>query len=318
MYFSKKNKNYMFETLSSVIQSETGIQITSSQKYINIYRIHYPSIFETIDTDELSILNKEIINRIGNIILEDMKAFDMKAKHDKPMNEDISMKLTQYLSDKPLDAKDPPAKEVSLYSSQRDINSFNRYKFSLNIDFIRFWPKTITLLKEQNSLFSNPNINILFNDTDNILFTLKDTNILGDFEYYTYECISNDIVDVPKSASPSPGPSPGPSHSLKIQIRNYLMNDPLDKKDLYLIRKIKSINYENKEYLCLAIDDHDIIVGEELGLLSDSKQKVSLFVKHLFQNYILTTLAKLDLTKEYECLQMNKNITLTGLCETGL
>ena len=63
MYFSKKNKNYMFETLSKVIYEETDIQIKDSQKYMDLYRLHYPSIFESVSADEISILNKEIINR---------------------------------------------------------------------------------------------------------------------------------------------------------------------------------------------------------------------------------------------------------------
>jgi len=291
MYFSKKNKNYMFETLSKVIYDETGIQITDTQKYINIYRIHYPSIFESVDTDEISILNKEIINRIGNIILKDMKDMkDMKAiPEDISKDEHVSIKVDEI---KP--------KQVTLYSVRRDINSFNRYQFYLNVEFLEFRPKTITLLKEQNSLFSNPNINVLFNDTDNILFTLKDTHKLGDNEYYTYECVVDDIVAVL-------------DHSLKIQIRNYLMNDPLHKSDLYTINKIKTITYESKKYLCLEIEDHDIEEDDELGLLSDSKIKLSLFVQKVFQNYLLTTIAELDLSKAYKCLQMNKNITITVL-----
>ena len=56
MYFSKKNKNYMFEILSKVIHEETGFQILNSQKYIDLYRLHYSNIFNSINTDELSIL----------------------------------------------------------------------------------------------------------------------------------------------------------------------------------------------------------------------------------------------------------------------
>ena len=74
MYFSKKNKNYMFEALSKVIYEETDIQIKDSQKYMDLYRLHYPSIFEAMMTDEISVLNKEIINRIGNLILKDINA----------------------------------------------------------------------------------------------------------------------------------------------------------------------------------------------------------------------------------------------------
>jgi len=288
MYFSKKNKNYMFETLSRVIYEETGIQIKDSNKYMDLYRLHYPSIFESVSADEISELNKEIINRIGNLILKDI--------NDKPIlikNTKVKIKPSKYSE------PDKKRKSISLYSSMRLKDSLNRYKFSLSVNFKEFQPKNITLLKETNSLFSNPNINILFNDTENLLFKLKDTIKLGHNEYYTYECVTEDTIQC--------------NNSLKIQIRNYLMNDPLQKSDLYQIKKSKTIIYENKEYLCLNIENHDITEGEELGLLSDNKIKASLFVQKVFQNYLLTNKEELDLSKEYHCLQMDKNITITGL-----
>ena len=276
MYFSKENKNYMFDTLSKIIYEETSIQIKDSQKYIDLYRLHYPSIFESVSADEISTLNKEIINRIGNLILKDI--------NDKP---------------EPSEPSEPSKKRksISLYSSQRNKNSLNRYHFSLSVIFKEFQPKTITLLKEQNSLFSNPNINILFNDTENLLFKLKDKIKLDKNEYYTYECVTEDTIQC--------------NNSLKIQIRNYLMNDPLTKSDLYQIKKSKTITYEKNDYLCLQIDNHDIIEGDELGILSDDKIETSLFVKKVFQNYLLTNKEEIDLSKEYNCLQMNKNITIT-------
>ena len=72
MYFSKKNKNFIFETLSKVIFQETNTQIINDDKYINVYRLNYPTIFEQIDTDELSVLNKEVINIIGELIINDI------------------------------------------------------------------------------------------------------------------------------------------------------------------------------------------------------------------------------------------------------
>ena len=289
MYFSKKNKNYMFDTLSKIIYEETSIQIKDSQKYIDLYRLHYPSIFESVSADEISTLNKEIINRIGNLILKDID--------DKP-----EVALTIPVSTKEKIKPTLPSKKrksISLYSSQRTKKSLNRYQFSLSVTFKELQPKTITLLKEQNSLFSNPNINILFNDTENLLFKLKDKIKLDKNEYYTYECVTEDTIQC--------------NNSLKIQIRNYLMNDPLTKSDLYQIKKSKTITYEKNDYLCLQIDNHDIIEDDELGILSDDKIETSLFVKKVFQNYLLTNKEEIDFTKEYNCLQMNKNITITGL-----
>ena len=85
MYFSKKNKNYMFGTLSKLILQETGHDISNDSTYIELYRLHYPGIFDMIDTDEISILNKELINHIGEIIL---KQFKKKQNHPNQKHED--------------------------------------------------------------------------------------------------------------------------------------------------------------------------------------------------------------------------------------
>ena len=303
MYFSKKNKNYMFEMLAKVIQEETDIDISHSSKYIDLYRLHYSEIFETMSTDEISILNKEIIDRIGNLILMDLRELPIQ----KPVSTEIPSPPHHNQVKKPIQ------NQISLYSSQRlnessqrlnessqrELDSQNRYHFSLSVDFNEFQPKSITLLKEQNSLFSNPNINILFNDTDNLLFKLKDIQKLDDNEYHTYECITEDKIQCAKF--------------LKIRIRNYMMIDPLQESDIYPINQIKSISYEGKDYLCLQIDDHDIREGEELGLLSDNKIGKSLFVKKVLQNYLLTSKEKIDFNLNYSCLQLNKNITIEGL-----
>jgi len=287
MYFSKKNKNYMFETLSNIIFQETNIQIINNEKYINLYRLHYPNIFESINTDEISILNKELINRIGNLILKDINA---------PNN--------TIISEPKIEKNEKIEKIIStrtelLYSSQRNINSLNRYHFMINVFFDEFIPKLITLPKEENSLFSNPNINILFDNKDNLLFTLKETQKFGELEYYIYETFTNNKIYC--------------KNILNIQIRNYLMNPPLDKYDIFTIKNIKKLNYEKNDYLCLDIENHDIHIGDELGLFSGNKIQIitSLFVKKIIKNYILTNLSEIDLTKNYSCLQMNKNITLT-------
>ena len=51
----------MFQTLAHLILQETGYDISNDSTYIELYRLHYPGIFDMIDTDEISILNKELI-----------------------------------------------------------------------------------------------------------------------------------------------------------------------------------------------------------------------------------------------------------------
>ena len=292
MYFSNKNKNYMYDILSKVVLKESGIQILSSERYMNLYRLNYASVFNRVLTDELSELNKEIINHIGNLILNDIKRIP-EVTPDKPLEDDF------------IEPKIEDLRETKIiYSSERLNNSLNRYNFSVQIDCKEFIPKSLILIKEQNSLFSNPNINILFNDRDNLLFSLKETKKIGETEYLTYEPLLSDSISCDKN-------------SLKIQIRNYLMIDPLTETDIYQIERIKLIHYENQDYLCLEINNHDIEEGDELGFFVSDNNTIqiekSVFVKKIIQNYLLVNHLKMDSSRRYSCLQMNKNITIQGL-----
>ena len=290
MYFSKKNKNYMYETISKLIREETGFDISHSSHHIEIYRRNYPLIFHNINTDELSVLNKELINHMGDIYLKDFKNNTIP---NIPKIIDIknTPKAEQKLQGKKF-------KNYTIHSSHRNSNSLNRYNFNINVDFSEFNPKKITLIKEDNNLFSNPSIIVQFNEKDNLQFSLKETKSFNDKEYYTYECITEDTIQC--------------KDILNIKILNYLMMTPLENRDIYKINMIKPIKHNGKDYLCLQIDNHDIRENDELGLLSDNKIVKSLFVKKCVQNYILTNLETVDYTKEYSCLQCNKNIEISN------
>lgn len=284
MYFSKKNKNYMFQTLSHLILQETGYDISNDSTYIELYRLHYPGIFDMIDTDEISILNKELINHIGEIILHNLK---------KPQT------IHQKAEDKiELEIKIPEKKNiVNIYSIHRNKDSKNRFDFKIQLkdNSKTFQPKSITLLKEQNSLFSNDTIFLRFNDTDNISFKFKSKNIIGDDEYYTYECITEDTIDCNKT--------------LNIQILNYLLMTPCDKRDIFKIRKYKDIKYENSKYTCLEIKDNSFSMNQEIGLLNKDKIYMkSVFSKHILDDYIL--IEKIDLKDVKYILKMNQNISI--------
>jgi hypothetical protein len=289
MYFSKKNKNYMYETISKLIKEETGFDISHSSHHIEIYRRNYPTIFHSVDTDELSVLNKELINHMGDIYLNSLK-------NTIQPNVTKSPKEIVHKSDPKIQEK--KYKNHIIHSSHRNSNSLNRYDFNINVDFNEFNPKKITLLKEDNNLFSNPSIIVRFNETDNLQFSLKETKSYNDKEYYTYECITEDTIQC--------------ENMLNIKILNYLMLSPSDKCDIYKINMIKPIKHDSKDYLCFQIDNHDIHINDELGILNDNKIVKSLVVKKCVQNYILTNIETIDLTKEYSCIQLNKNIEISG------
>ena len=282
MYFSKKNKNYMFQTLSHLILQETGYDISNDSTYIELYRLHYPSIFDMIDTDEISILNKELINHIGEIILHKLK---------KPQNINQKIKNKTYS-----EIKIPEKKNiVNIYSIQRNKDSKNRFNFNIKVDYDKFIPKNVTILKEQNSLFSNDTIFLRFNDKDNISFHYKDNKIIGDNEYYNYECITEDTIECNKI--------------LNIQILNYLLMTPCDKRDIFKVKRSKDIKYENHKYTCLQIKDNSFSMNQEIGLLNKDKIYIrSVFSEHILDDYILIECE--DLKDVKYILKMNQNISI--------
>ncbi len=295
MYFSKKNKNYMFQTLSSVILQETSYDISNDSTYIELYRLHYPSIFDMINTDEISILNKELINHIGEIILNKLKNPQIIQKVEDKIEPDIKI---------------PEKKNIqNIYSIHRSKDSKNRFNFKIKLkdnpksftetksftEIKDFQPKSITLLKEQNSLFSNDTIFLRFNDTDNISFKFKSKNIIGEDEYYTYECITDDKIEY--------------INILHIEILNYLLMTPCNKRDIFKIKRTKDIKYENDKYTCLEIKDNSFSLDQEIGLLNKDKEYMkSVFSKHILDEYIL--IEKLDLKDIKYILKMNQNISI--------
>ena len=283
MYFSKQNKNYMFQTLSNLVLQETGYEIKNDPTYIEIYRLNYPSIFDMIDTDEISILNKHLINHIGEIILN-------KLKKPKTIHQKLKDKRKQEI-------KLPEKKNIqNIYSIHRSKESKNRFNFKIQLkDCNKFIVKDITLLKEQNILFSNNTIFIRFNAKDNIAFHLKNKNILGNDEYYTYECLTDDTIEY--------------KDTLHIEILNYLLMTPCTKRDIFKVKQIKDIKYEKNKYTCLEIKDNNFIVDQEIGLLNKEKEYIkSVFSKHILNDYIL--IEKIDLKDIKYILKMNQNISI--------
>ena len=308
MYFSKQNKNYMYDILFKSILKETGYNIQNDEKYINIYRYHYASIFHRIDADNIIDLNREVLNSIGSLILKEIHQNSLQS---------VPIGFTANLTENASASKDNPKKSmhiqdtsqanIVLYSNQRLSNSLNRYNFSMNVNFKEFMPTTLTLIKdvkEQNSLFSNPNLNVLFNDTENIMFSLKDTKALNDKEYLTYEAILPDKIQCDKI--------------MEIQIRNYLMQNPLETSDVYDIIRRKKITYDNGNYLCLELKDtSEFEIGSEIGLFTISSENIeikikeTLYVKKVVGKYLL--FQEKQLPKSVNALiSLDHNVTLNG------
>jgi len=74
LYFSDTNFNYIYNLITKLILNETKFNISQNDKYLTIYKSNYPKYFNNNDTDDISYLNKLLIDDIGGIILEDIKS----------------------------------------------------------------------------------------------------------------------------------------------------------------------------------------------------------------------------------------------------
>ena len=138
------------------------------------------------------------------------------------------------------------------------------------------------------------------------MFSVKDTKTFNDKEYITYESVLPDKIKCEKT--------------LKVQIRNYLMNNPLETSDIYEIVKRKKIKYENEDYLCLELKDTSAFEpGSEIGLFSIRSEaeiniKTSLFVKKVVGKYLLFEDKKLSESMNMlnALTSLDHNVTLNG------
>ena len=74
LYFSDTNFNYIYDLISKIVLNDTKFNISNNSKYLNIYKSHYSTFFNNIDTDDISIINKKLVDDIGLcVILHDIK-----------------------------------------------------------------------------------------------------------------------------------------------------------------------------------------------------------------------------------------------------
>ena len=73
LYFSDTNFHYIYNLITKLILNEAKFNISQNDKYLNIYKSNYPKYFNNNDTDDISYLNKLLVDDIGSVILEDIR-----------------------------------------------------------------------------------------------------------------------------------------------------------------------------------------------------------------------------------------------------
>ena len=295
MYFSKKNKNYIFSILQDLILKETGYNINQNEDYIDLYRVKYSLIFERTNADNLAELNKLLIDEVGNLFINDIQSKYKEKKIEIIPEKKVPQKSLFTIKE----VDDKQTKDIYINSSERLEDSLNRYNYFIQLkDFINeIIVQEITIPEENNILFSNPLLCLIITSNNKeyqIFCKLHEKLELNHRVYNTYYPLKKLKIQS------------GDKIQIKIQTNNNSEIDiPTDKIN---ILKMKNINYEMKNYLGILVENnHNFKEDNSIGIYCENKLIQTFIIDKVSQNSLLIENKKVeyDSKKKYSILNMN-------------
>ena len=298
MYFSSKNKNYMYKLISDIVLQETEKNILNDDIYIQLYKDKYPIIFNDSLSDNISDLNKELLNIIGDDFIKKIKFNNLSInslKSNELNNDNYSSLL------RPINELKKDKKFLTIQSIKRDNLSLNRFKYKYrfdsqinNLSIIK-----IQLPKENNNLFENPNINVKINDII-IPCEMYSSQILNK-EYISYKPNENNINKIIIN-----------SDKINIELLNHLeLPNQNNLKDIFQIEMFKKIKFKNIDYLGFQINNftkNDFQIDDILGIFNKNNQCIySSQIKIIKDIFIFTDNLNINLdeNEKYICKNMS-------------
>lgn len=287
MYFSSKNKNYIFSVLRNLILTETGYDIDKNEDYIDLYRIKYPLIFDRTNVDNLTDLNKSLIDEVGTLFISDINSKNKKENLITPTKYKESNDLKELEELKEL----RELREYHLNSFKRSFND-SLYKYTLNIpdNIKQITISEINIPEENNILFGNPIIILKIND-DELYCKLNNICKIKNRNFNSYKPIKESSFILS-------------GKELLIQILN---NDGLYAEEIgdkLEIKKIKNIKYENNNYLCISVDDNKFIEGDTITIFKEKEHIQTMIIDKKINKYLLFQDKNIqyDKDKNYTCV----------------
>ena len=288
-YFSSQNKTHVYSVMSQIILRETGKDISNDSFYQEMYKFHYPRIFEDSQKCELVEINKELLDRVGSQIITHILGNCDNITVSGPLSpiaegsEIESVSSGSSLSSLSVSGAGNPSKvSLNVYSSDRIKGSCNRYDYILELRDKLISLKRLTIPKESNALFSNPTIIIGLQNIPQeelkIVCALSETRDMGDRKYLTY---------LPETEIRFPV-----KHSLRVRLYDYRGTSVLKSvNDVVGLLKHKHVVYHGKPYTCLAVlrDASEYFdEGDIAGLYKDEVCHYTLGIKEIQGSYILS------------------------------
>ncbi len=289
MYFSKKNKNHIFNLITEIVSNETGVDINSNNDYVDLYRFKYPLIFERSDSDNIVELNKELIDEIAPLLINDItlkynkKNIQLETKNIQIENKDIQLEQDIQLdsNSNTKQIKEKLMNTIQINSSNRTNDSLNRYNYSIILD------KSISVLgiseilipEESNILFENPTICITLEIEKkeiDVFCRYSNKIILKNKQYNIYKPCAKIRLELDK-----------PSNSINIKIRTNTKQCVLNDNDKIDIDKIKTIQLKNKRYICILTNTDLLEINEFINIYEDNKLLKTKKIQEIKDKYIL-------------------------------
>ena len=301
MYFSTKNKNYMFQLISTIVQKETGKNILNDTNYIQHFKSQYSIIFHKINTDNLSDLNKELLNTIGPFIIQDIQKI-YQTNNITILNHNDLPIIQESNNENDSENSDNQFNILNLLSSNRLQDSINRYnyKMKLNDSIPNLSLHKIELVKENNILFSNPTIIVqltIGSQKYTIDCELQSSTTIN-YEYITYSPLKQLLIPCNETL-------------IHIHIQNHLGMNILDQKDMFTILKCKKIYYQNKYYLSFRLNidsQNEFSINDNIGIFENDKC-IYLSPIIIIQNqYLLTDNLNFKYQKDKKYTVMNMSL----------
>ena len=245
-YHSQHNKDYMYNLITNLIKQNYNVDVSKDNTYNNFYITNFLNSFKRVDTEELSSINKYLLNTQVDYYNQVLSKRPMTKEplSEKVTETDIDQKSEQISS------------HILIYSLKRIINFQQSNRFSYKINQQSLVNKECQIEKviipiEDNYLFSCPIIIVSF-DTTHIELHLRGTMKISHREYGIYTPFYESTFNVS-------------SNKIKVSLNNQLSND---KKgfDVYIIEMSTKGESSTNCELQVTFDKDEFMIGDYIRI----------------------------------------------------
>lgn len=235
--------------------------ILQNSTFINLYKSNYTKVFDETDTDNLIDLNRELVDRVGKLILNSLQPRTLRKKNHLETIREVNT----------------PVQKKDIYSCDRKEGSVNRYDYLIEVGNAALCLDEITIPKEQNPIFALNTIQVWLScntDTQKIICRLNHTKGVGGHEFVVYTPERHEPFHV--------------EGILRIQILNHKGECTLEAEDKLRIRKHRRIAYESSPYTCFLLDEsHGVKTDDVIGIYNNDTCLKTASVVKVESGYIL-------------------------------